>query len=630
MLDLLQSFHFLRPGVLWLLLPAALLCWGLAKMVLNSAQLQKVIDPDLLPHLLLRGGSKRPWLFALIFALLAAMIIALAGPAWRKLPTPVYSNQDALVILLDLSPSMMATDLSPDRLTRARLKILDILRQRKDGLTALVAYAGEAHVVTPLTEDTATIANLVPALSPSIMPVPGSNIEMAVNTGIRLLKDGTTGRGQLLAVTDGIDPMAADEIGEALSSAKVEMSILAVGSGEGSPIPRGNAGGFVTDNKGAIVISNFDAGELRQLARSSGGRFAKISINDSDIDYLLPQADSPQQAQLTEREFDQWRDEGPLLLLLLLPFAALLFRRGALACTLPLLLLSGLPSESQAIEWQDLWQRKDQQGQRLLEEGQPAEAAQEFHNPEWKGTANYRAGNYAEAQKNFAESDKSQSLYNLGNSLVQQGDYGKAIEAYDKALQKQPEFADAEYNREIAEKLQELQEKQQQSQQQSGQQQQGEQQQDQQQGQGQEQNQEQQSENSEQQSSEQQQSSNQQQGNNQQSSGSTEPSEQQPQGEEQQNAQEQGKEEQQGEQQQSQQQQGEEQPPQGEPQPAGADEESPLDQETQQALDQWLRQIPDDPAGLMREKFKYESLQRRRAYRSGEWEPPKNGATQRW
>ncbi|WP_444932323.1 VWA domain-containing protein [Microbulbifer sp. SSSA002] len=630
MLDLLQSFHFLRPGVLWLLLPAALLCWGLAKMVLNSAQLQKVIDPDLLPHLLLRGGSKRPWLFALIFALLAAMIIALAGPAWRKLPTPVYSNQDALVILLDLSPSMMATDLSPDRLTRARLKILDILRQRKDGLTALVAYAGEAHVVTPLTEDTATIANLVPALSPSIMPVPGSNIEMAVNTGIRLLKDGTTGRGQLLAVTDGIDPMAADEIGESLSSAKVEMSILAVGSGEGSPIPRGNAGGFVTDNKGAIVISNFDAGELRQLARSSGGRFAKISVNDSDIDYLLPQADSPQQAQLTEREFDQWRDEGPLLLLLLLPFAALLFRRGALACTLPLLLLSGLPSESQAIEWQDLWQRKDQQGQRLLEEGQPAEAAQEFHNPEWKGTANYRAGNYAEAQKNFAESDKSQSLYNLGNSLVQQGDYGKAIEAYDKALQKQPEFADAEYNREIAEKLQELQEKQQQSQQQSGQQQQGEQQQDQQQGQGQEQNQEQQSENSEQQSSEQQQSSNQQQGNNQQSSGSTEPSEQQPQGEEQQNAQEQGKEEQQGEQQQSQQQQGEEQPPQAEPQPAGADEESPLDQETQQALDQWLRQIPDDPAGLMREKFKYESLQRRRAYRSGEWEPPKNGATQRW
>ncbi|WP_444935182.1 vWA domain-containing protein [Microbulbifer sp. JTAC008] len=627
MLDLIQSFHFLRPGVLWLLIPAALLCWGLAKMVLNSAQLQKVIDPDLLPHLLLRGGSKRPWLFALIFALLVAMIIALAGPAWRKLPTPVYSNQDALVILLDLSPSMMATDLSPNRLTRARLKILDILRQRKDGLTALVAYAGEAHVVTPLTEDTATIANLVPALSPSIMPVPGSNIEMAVDTGIRLLKDGAAGRGQLLAVTDGIDSMAADEVAKALSNAKVEMSILAVGSGEGSPIPRGNTGGFVTDSKGAIVISNFDAAELRQLAQSSGGRFAKITVNDSDIDYLLPQTDSPQQAQLTEREFDQWRDEGPLLLLLILPFAALLFRRGALACALPLLLLTGISSESQAIEWQDLWQRKDQQGQRLLEEGQPAEAAQEFHNPEWKGTANYRAGNYAEAQENFAQSNNSQSLYNLGNSLVQQGDYDKAIKAYDEALQKQPEFADAEHNREIAEKLKELQKKQQQSQQQSGEQQQSEQeqnQQGQQQSQEQQQNQEQQAENNEQQFSEQQQ-----QGNNQQPSGSPEPSEQQPQGEQQQGSQEKGQEEQESEQQQQGEQQGEEQPPQGESLPTGA-AESPLDQETQQALDQWLRQIPDDPAGLMREKFKYESLQRRRAYRSGEWEPPENGATQRW
>ncbi|SHE49879.1 Ca-activated chloride channel family protein [Microbulbifer donghaiensis] len=608
----LEQFHFLRPHFLWLLLPSALACWGLARTILNSGQLQKIIDADLLPHLLLRGGARRPWLFALIFALLAGMIVALAGPTWRKLPTPVYSSQDALVILLDLSPSMMATDLSPNRLTRARLKVLDILRQRKDGLTALVGYGGEAHVVTPLTEDTATIANLVPALSPSIVPVPGSNTEMAVETGIRLLKDGAAGQGQLLAVTDGIDEMAVDTVAKLLRDAKVELNILAVGSGEGSPIPRGNGSGFVTDSDGSIIIANFDAGELSRLARGSGGRFAKISVDDSDIAHLLPESEAPEQAQLTEREFDQWSEEGPWLVLLLLPLAALLFRRGALACTVPFTLLLLPPQQSQAFEWQDLWQRQDQQAQQLLQDGQAEQAAKTFRNPQWRGTANYRAGDFPAAEEDFARSPDAQGLYNLGNSLTRQGLYNEAIAAYDEALKKRPQFADAEHNREIAEKLKKLQEQQQQQQQQS------------------QQNQQQSGDQQQQQSgSDQQQQQNQdQQQQDQQGSGSQtgtsgsenqEPSEQEPQNGEQR--------EQQAQQQPGEAMDGEEQ--QGEQPQAGA-EESPLDPETQQALDQWLRQIPDDPAGLMREKFKYESLQRRRAYRSGEWRPPENGATQRW
>jgi len=613
----LNQFHFLRPHILWLLIPAALLCWGLARTVLNSGQLQKIIDPDLLPHLLLRGGAKRPWLFALIFALLAGTIVALAGPTWRKLPTPVYSSQDALVILLDLSPSMMATDLSPNRLTRARLKILDILRQRKDGLTALVAYGGEAHVVTPLTEDTATIANLVPALSPSIVPVPGSNIEMAVETGLRLLRDGAGGRGQLLAVTDGIDEMALDTVAKQVADAKVQLDILAIGSGEGSPIPRGDSGGFVTDDSGAIIISNFDARDLAKLARGSGGRYAKISVNDSDIAQLLPDTEAPEQAQLTEREFDQWREEGPLLVLLLLPLAALLFRRGALACALPLSLSLGAllmfpPQQSQALEWQDLWRRQDQQAQRLLQEGEAEQAAETFKDPQWRGTANYRAGDFPAAAKDFSRGEDAEGLYNLGNSLTQQGSYDEAIAAYDEALKQQPQFADAEHNREIAKKLKELQEQQQQQSQQD-QQQSGEQQQQQQSG-----------DNQQQQSQDQQQQGQQQNGDSQ---SQQSPSEQQPSEQQSQNGEQQDQEEQQ---QQAAQQQGEEREQQpGEQQQAGA-KESPLDPETQQALDQWLRQIPDDPAGLMREKFKYESLQRRRAYRSGEWQPPENGATQRW
>lgn len=614
----LHQFHFLRPELLWMILPAAAICWALSRTILSSGKLQQLIDPDLLQHLLMRGGEKRPWLFTLIFALLLLTIVALAGPSWRKLPTPVYSNQDALVILLDLSPSMMATDLSPNRLTRARLKILDILKQREDGLTALVAYAGEAHAVTPLTDDTATIANLVPSLSPSIMPVPGSNIEMAVETGLRLIKDGANGKGRLLSVTDGIDKAAINTVKNEVNNSHSSLSILAVGSGEGSPIPKASGSGFITDGSGAIVITNFDRQALARLASSTGGSFAQISVDDRDIAHLLPANTNPEQAELTEREFDQWHEEGPWLVLLLLPFALLLFRKGALACALPITLTLTVlfPSQSKAADTGDLWKTPDQQAQKLLDEGDSKAAAELFENSQWRGTANYRAEEYEAATKNFAQSSNSQGLYNLGNSLTQQRRYDEAIEAYDRAIQQHPDFSDAEFNREIAEKLKELQ------QQQNQQSQQNDQPQDKNQDQQQDQEQSQQSQQDQEQNSQgQQQPEDQQQSSNQEQQENAEGSEQE---QSEQDKQSEKDQEQQAESQQQDQQESEQQAN------ASPQEESSLDPETQQALDQWLRQIPDDPAGLMREKFKYESLQRRRAYRSGEWQPPENGATQRW
>ncbi|WGL17283.1 VWA domain-containing protein [Microbulbifer bruguierae] len=612
MIDLSQ-FHFLRPHVLWLIIPTAVTCWALARTILASGRLQKIIDPELLPYLLMRGGEKRPWLFGLIFIVLALVIIALAGPTWRKLPTPVYTNQDALVVLLDLSPSMMATDLAPNRLTRARLKILDILKQRKDGLTALVAYAGEAHVVTPLTDDTGTIANLVPSLSPQVMPVPGSNIEAAVQSGLRLIRDGASGHGEVLAVTDGIARDAISTIKGELGGTSVSLSVLAVGSGEGSPIPKTNGSGFITDDSGAIVIANFSPQELSSLAESTGGRYARIAVDDSDIAYLLPDKPPQAQAELAERDFDQWREEGPWLVLLLLPLTLFLFRRGTLACALPLALLVSTP-KTEAANWQDLWKTPDQQAQELLREGKPGEAAELFESPQWRGTAEYRAGEYDAAAKNFAQSQDPRGLYNLGNSLTQQGRFDEAITAYDEALKHAPEFASAEHNRKIAEQLKKLQESQQQQDQQQDQN---------------NQDQQQQSDQKKDQngnSQDQQQS----QENRQSDQNSDQAGQQQQQSEDGQQPGQQPEDEPAAPPQSEQPQAGNPQDQQSDEQKAANANESPLDPETQQALDQWLRQIPDDPAGLMREKFKYESLQRRRAYRTGEWQPPENGATQRW
>ena len=146
----LSQFHFLRPEWLWLLLPLVLLLGVLWRRSRAGSGWSQVISADLLPHLMEQRLTRRQKLplAALALGWLAATL-ALAGPSWEKLPQPVQKKQDALVILLDLSLSVLARDIQPSRLERSRLKLLDLLAQRSEGVTALVAWAGDAHVVSP-------------------------------------------------------------------------------------------------------------------------------------------------------------------------------------------------------------------------------------------------------------------------------------------------------------------------------------------------------------------------------------------------------------------------------------------------------------------------------------------------
>ncbi|WP_240554857.1 VWA domain-containing protein [Oceanicoccus sagamiensis] len=163
---ILDQFHFLRPEWLLAIIPATLLALFFWRQKSSAANWRGAINPQLLDHLI-DGGSQRvarwPWLLLLLVWVTAS--IAMAGPTWTKLPQPIHKKQDALVIVLDLSLSMLAEDIKPSRLVRARHKILDILAQREEGLTALIAYSGDAHIVSPLTDDNPTIANLTPALA---------------------------------------------------------------------------------------------------------------------------------------------------------------------------------------------------------------------------------------------------------------------------------------------------------------------------------------------------------------------------------------------------------------------------------------------------------------------------------
>lgn len=450
---LLNDFHFLRPGWLLALLPCIALAVWLRRAQGNRSAWHRVIDPALLQVLLLpAAGSSRsraPWLLLSAWAL---AVLALAGPAWERLPEPVHRRQDALVIAFDLGASMSARDVEPSRLERVRFKLRDILERRSEGLTALIVYAGDAHVVTPLTDDSRTLIAMLPALAPEIMPVQGNNLSAAVRKAAELLARAGIPRGRLLVATDAFPESQHEAVAKQLEESGLSLSLLAVGTAAGAPVPLAS-GGFLRDENGGIYVPGVDFASITRGVDVAGGLYSPLRIDDGDIRALLPDDPFAGLAPTTgpARVFDQWRDRGTWLALALLPLASLAFRRGWLLL-LPLALVLPAPP-AQALEWQDLWLRKDQQGARALERAEPARAAELFRSPEWRANAQYEAGDFAGAAESLAGIETADAHYNRGNALARAGHLEDALAAYDEALEREPQMADAVANRTLVEDL---------------------------------------------------------------------------------------------------------------------------------------------------------------------------------
>ena len=545
-MDLL-ALHFIRPW--WLAcLPLAVLiplAWRYFRR--PSGDWSKACDEHLLRWLSVgqaagRSGRKGQVASALV---LAVAVLALSGPSLQQLPDNSFSARDARVLVLDLSLSMLAEDLRPNRLTRVRFRLMDMLAGLQEGQMGLVSYAGDAYVVSPLTTDMNTIANMLPALQPDIMPVAGSRADRGLELAAELLQRAGMARGEILLITDDADAAAVATASDLAESGLV-VSVLAVGTAEGAPIPSGS--GFVSDAAGNVVIARLDIDALRALAAAGGGRLSQLNSADEEVSPW----DGGEGGEFTLRDDaaeERWKDAGPWLVLLLLPLVATGFRKGLLF-TLPLLLIPGLalsPS-AHASAWDDLWQRRDQQAQEALQNQDADRAAHLARDPDLTGEAWYRSGDYERANKAWARSQGADAHYNRGNALARTGELDAAIAAYDRALEQDPSMEDALFNRALVAQLKEQQEQQQQQEGDQGE------------------------------------------------SGEQEESGEQQEGEPQEGE---GEESEDGEQQEGEQ-----------SQPSEQEMEMTWSEEDAQAMEQWLRRIPDDPGGLLRRKFRNQHQRR--------------------
>ncbi|MFT6791806.1 MAG: Ca-activated chloride channel family protein [Cellvibrionaceae bacterium] len=603
--DNFLDFHWLRPWYLLTALPLLLSCVYLWHQRRKSTGLERVINPSLLS--LLISGKQQPSSLPiyLLAAVWLAATIALAGPTWERRPQAVFTPESLVIIALDLSQSMLAEDVKPSRMVRAQLKIQQFLESRKGGLTALIVYGGEAFVVTPLTKDQRTIANLLPTLTPNILPIPGSNVEMAIELAEELLDNSGYPEATLLIVSDGIPDAAIENIPRLLSK-RLKIRILGVGTEMGAPIPYG--GSFLRDATGNMIIAQRNDAAMKALAQEVNGYYLPLQADASDVNFVIDRLDDGDVGQNDQSDpffSDEWYELGPTLLLFALPLAALIFRRGWLLSFFALSIAATglLPQSARAAAWDSLWLNSEQQGKRAWDQQNYSEAEERFSDPIWRGSSLYRQGQYEAAARAFQEAQSAIGDYNRGNALAQLQRFDDAIRAYDQALAKDPSLGQAKKNKA---RLEELLRQESSDQSDDGQESDGD--------------------------------------SSQDDAQSNAPSDNQSGGESQENSddrqnQQSTKNSENQDQSAADQESIEAGEDNNDSSPDGSDssmqqnaqtvEDSDLSAEQQQALQQWLRKIPDDPSGLLRRKFQYEYEKRRHLYQ-GRGQPSEKEGRQRY
>ena len=451
------TFKFLTP--LWLLfLPFAwLVMWLFFRFYQQRSMWEQVVDEHLLTKLIpnyvkAKSGKWLAWVLTIAISL---GIIAASGPSWRNQAVPLFESAAARVVVMDLSRSMLAQDIKPTRFKRAIFKARDLIMAQGDGQTALVAFAGAAFVVSPLTDDKKTLLNFLDSLNPGIMPVQGSRIDLSLSVAEKILQASVSRTGQIYVLTDGVsDVQAAIKRAKETADKGNVVSILAFGTLQGGPL-KDATGRLVTDDQGKLIIAKVGFEDLQEIANAGSGKYSRMTASHDDINYLLSTHD---RAQIDEAVDSKDRtlqlpiNDGIWLVWLMLPLALILFRKNIFWAVL-IFCFNPITERVYASDWTDVWKNKEQRAFQAYKNSDFAQALTLSSDPQMKGAALYKSKEFEQAESNFALRGSATSLYNRGNALVQLQQFDQAIAAYSQAIEQNPEFESAITNKRLVEEF---------------------------------------------------------------------------------------------------------------------------------------------------------------------------------
>ena len=424
-------------------------------------------------------------------AALALLFVALACPQWGVELAPTESKARGVVIAVDLSLSMLAEDVKPSRLEKAKEELSLLLDQLKGERVGVLGFAGDAFMMCPMTTDIDAAKQILRGLSPDSIPVPGTAIGGAVRAATRQLAR-YGGERTLVLITDGEDHQhALDQAAAEAADNGVKIYAIGIGSQDGEPIPikddAGNLQGYKKDKRGATVVSKLGDALLTQATQKTGGAYYRATPGEDEVNEIVQKIERGEKGEAVQGTASHYRNRFmlPLALAFLLLLVELLIPEkralppisrfgkiishvadvGAKKALVPIVLLILGTSAAQAATAEGALRR----GNKLYQTDQFEPALEQYAAAGAKspkdarpvfnaGYALYRLQRLDEASQAFkavAESKlppdaRAAAYYNLGNARYQAGDLAGAIDAYRKAVVLDPADEEARHNLAVA------------------------------------------------------------------------------------------------------------------------------------------------------------------------------------